>query len=44
MVITVLDDSNLIKFINMMKQYPDTFFYFSEKAKVHGDFHYGHKI
>lgn len=41
MVITVLDEKNLMSFMQTMKQYPETFVYFSGGVKVQGDFHFG---
>lgn len=41
MVITVLDSKNTAEFINLMKQYPDTFMYLTDGVKVQGDFHFG---
>jgi uncharacterized membrane-anchored protein YitT (DUF2179 family) len=41
MVITVLDSKNTAEFMNLMKQYPDTFMYLTDGVKVQGDFHFG---
>ena len=44
MVITVLHNKNMNDFMNTMKQYPDTFVYFSDGVKVQGNFHFGKDI
>lgn len=41
MVITVLDSKNAAEFMNLMKQYPDTFMYLTDGVMVQGDFHFG---
>ncbi len=41
MVITVMDNKNVSEFMNTLKQYPETFVYFSDRVSVQGDFHFG---
>jgi len=41
MVVTVLHSKNITNFMNLMKQYPETFVYFSDGIKVQGNFHFG---
>lgn len=41
MVITLLDSKNAVEFMNIMKRHTDTFAYFTDGAKVQGDFHFG---
>lgn len=41
MVITVLDERNIGRFMSTMKAHPDTFIYFSDGVKVQGDYHFG---
>lgn len=41
MVITVLHSKSIADFMNMLKNYPDVFVYYSDGVKVQGDFHFG---
>lgn len=41
MVITVMNTKRISEFMNLLKQYPDTFIYFNDGVRVQGDFHFG---
>lgn len=43
MVVTVINSRDIAAFMSAMKQYPDTFIYFSDGVKVQGNFHFGDK-
>ncbi|MBE7038176.1 MAG: DUF2179 domain-containing protein [Ruminococcaceae bacterium] len=44
MVVTILHNKSITKFMNTMKQYPETFIYFSDGVKVQSDFHFRKSI
>ena len=44
MVVTVINSREIAEFMQTLKQYPDTFIYFSDGIRVQGDFHFGDKV
>ena len=40
MVVSVMNSRDIAGFINEMKEYPDTFIYFSDRVRVQGKFHF----
>ena len=40
MFVSVMNSRDIPEFMNTMKQYPDTFVYFSDGVRVQGDFHF----
>ena len=43
-VMTVINSLDIHKFMEVMKQHPETFIYFSDGVRVQGDFHYNRQI
>jgi transcriptional regulator of NAD metabolism len=39
-VMTVINSADIHNFMQVMKQHPETFVYFSDGVRVQGDFHY----